>query len=167
MTRWFAFGLLISLIIFSCKNDDEQYTATPAPLNIPQLFQDLLSDPLIPSTNPQTVEGIALGRKLFYDPILSGDGTQACADCHGAQNTFTDPLRFSVGIDGIAGTRNSMPLYNMAWNYNGKLRKDCTITELIYVPNKVEDGTYFLNLQIAPFENDATPSKPILYKVLE
>lgn len=52
------------------------------------------------------------------------------------------------------------------WNVNGKLRKDCTITELIYVPNKIEDGEYFLNLQIAPFENDATPSKPVLFKVL-
>jgi hypothetical protein len=36
---------------------------------------------------------------------------------------------------------------------------------LIYVPNEVPDGTYILNLQIAPFENDASPSKPILYKV--
>jgi kynurenine formamidase len=53
------------------------------------------------------------------------------------------------------------------WNCGGKLRKDATITELIYVPNTVEDGEYFLNLQIAPFENDASPSKPILYKVLE
>lgn len=53
------------------------------------------------------------------------------------------------------------------WNFNGKLRKECTITEFIYVPNSVSDGAYFLNLQIAPFENDATPSKPILYKVLE
>ncbi|MFT5242097.1 MAG: arylformamidase [Glaciecola sp.] len=53
------------------------------------------------------------------------------------------------------------------WNFNGKLRKDATITEFIYVPNNVDDGEYFLNLQIAPFENDATPSKPILYKVLE
>ncbi|MFK7783381.1 cyclase family protein [Psychroserpens sp.] len=52
------------------------------------------------------------------------------------------------------------------WNLEGKVRKDCTITEFIYVPNKVEDGEYFLNLQIAPFENDATPSKPILFKVL-
>jgi len=57
--------------------------------------------------------------------------------------------------------------HKVFWNYSGKLRKDCTITELIYVPNKVDDGTYFLNLQIAPFENDATPSKPILYKVIE
>jgi hypothetical protein len=44
---------------------------------------------------------------------------------------------------------------------------DATITELIYVPNKVKDGTYFLNHQIAPFENDASPSKPILYKVIQ
>tara|TARA_R110000868_G_scaffold104728_5_gene288680 strand:- start:7466 stop:8215 length:750 start_codon:yes stop_codon:yes gene_type:complete len=55
--------------------------------------------------------------------------------------------------------------HNAFWNTKGKLRLDATITELIYVPNHIEDGTYFLNLQIAPFENDATPSKPILYKI--
>lgn len=53
------------------------------------------------------------------------------------------------------------------WNFDGNLRKDATITELIYVSNKIEDGCYLLNLQIAPFENDASPSKPILYKVIE
>ncbi|MEN3323267.1 cyclase family protein [Mariniflexile soesokkakense] len=52
------------------------------------------------------------------------------------------------------------------WDFNGKQRLDCTITELIYVPNKIEDGRYLLNLQIAPFENDATPSKPVLYKII-
>lgn len=57
--------------------------------------------------------------------------------------------------------------HNAFWNTKGKLRMDATITELIYVPNAVEDGEYFLNLQIAPFENDATPSKPILYKVMK
>ncbi|SDR86038.1 Kynurenine formamidase [Formosa sp. Hel1_31_208] len=57
--------------------------------------------------------------------------------------------------------------HKMFWNYSGKLRKDCTITELIYVPNALEDGEYFLNLQIAPFENDATPSKPVLYQIME
>ncbi|NCP06742.1 MAG: cyclase family protein, partial [Flavobacteriales bacterium] len=56
--------------------------------------------------------------------------------------------------------------HNAFWNTNGKLRMDATITEFIFVPNTVEDGTYFLNLQIAPFENDASPSKPILYKIL-
>lgn len=53
------------------------------------------------------------------------------------------------------------------WNFNGKQRLDCTITELIYVANKIEDGGYMLNLQIASFENDATPSKPVLYKIIE
>lgn len=51
------------------------------------------------------------------------------------------------------------------WNTQGALRLDATITEMIFVPNAVDDGCYFLNLQIAPFENDATPSKPILYKI--
>lgn len=57
--------------------------------------------------------------------------------------------------------------HNAFWNTNGKLRLDATITEFIFVPNSVDDGTYFLNLQIAPFENDATPSKPIIYEILE
>jgi len=56
--------------------------------------------------------------------------------------------------------------HNAFWNTSGKLRLNATITELIFVSNKVKDGSYFLNLMIAPFENDATPSKPILYKIL-
>lgn len=51
------------------------------------------------------------------------------------------------------------------WDYPKHTRKNATITELIYVPNKIEDGFYILNLQIASFENDASPSKPILYKM--
>ncbi|WP_299366229.1 cyclase family protein [Winogradskyella sp.] len=57
--------------------------------------------------------------------------------------------------------------HNAFWNTQGKLRTDATITEFIYVSNKIKDGTYMLNLQIAPFENDATPSKPILYQILD
>ncbi|MGB1042633.1 MAG: cyclase family protein [Tenacibaculum sp.] len=56
--------------------------------------------------------------------------------------------------------------HNAFWNTNGEIRMNATITEFIYVPNHVKDGTYFLNLMIAPFENDATPSKPILYTIL-
>lgn len=57
--------------------------------------------------------------------------------------------------------------HNAFWNTKGKLRLDATITELIYVSNKIDDGEYFLNLQIASFENDATPSKPVLYKIID
>jgi kynurenine formamidase len=57
--------------------------------------------------------------------------------------------------------------HNAFWNTSGKIRLDATITEFIYVSNKIKDGCYVLNLQIAPFENDATPSKPVLYKIIE
>ena len=51
-------------------------------------------------------------------------------------------------------------------NLNDGARLNCTITEMIYVHNTILDGNYILNLQIASFENDASPSKPILYKIL-
>jgi kynurenine formamidase len=53
------------------------------------------------------------------------------------------------------------------WQYPNNIQFEKTITEMIYVDNAIEDGMYFLNLQIAPFENDASPSKPILYALSE
>ncbi len=51
-------------------------------------------------------------------------------------------------------------------NLNADARLDCTITEMIFVSDEVKDGAYLLNLQIASFENDASPSKPVLYLIL-
>ncbi len=53
------------------------------------------------------------------------------------------------------------------WYGGRKGDLQCTITEFIYAPDSVADGDYLLNLQIAPFENDASPSKPTLYKLEE
>ncbi|RDI15789.1 cyclase family protein [Flavobacterium sp. AG291] len=50
-------------------------------------------------------------------------------------------------------------------NLNADARHDATITEMVYVNDEVKDGSYLLNLQIASFENDASPSKPVLYKL--
>jgi kynurenine formamidase len=50
-------------------------------------------------------------------------------------------------------------------NLNPDARLDCTITEMIFVNDEIKDGSYILNLQIASFENDASPSKPILYQI--
>ncbi|MFT7336628.1 MAG: kynurenine formamidase [Porticoccaceae bacterium] len=52
-------------------------------------------------------------------------------------------------------------------NLNADARLDCTITEMIFVPDAVKDGSYLLNLQMASFENDASPSKPVLYTIME
>jgi kynurenine formamidase len=51
------------------------------------------------------------------------------------------------------------------WDFNGKQRLDATITEFIMVPDEVKDGLYILDLQVAPIENDAAPSRPVLYRI--
>lgn len=53
------------------------------------------------------------------------------------------------------------------WEYPTNTQTERTVTELIFVNDNIVDGDYLLNLQIAPFENDASPSKPILYKILD
>ena len=59
-----------------------------------------------------------------------------------------------------------LPAHHAFWNYPDSPRSDCTITELIYVPDNIPDGIYLLNLQIASFDNDASPSKPLLYSLI-
>lgn len=120
-------------LIVSCTNETVEqfiYEPTPAPLNIPLLFEQNILAPIIPFNNPQTVEGIALGKKLFFDPVLSANNTQACADCHTPENAFTDANRFSEGIDGVLGNRNSMPLFNLAWNYDERFFWDGRVFSL-------------------------------------
>lgn len=61
--------------------------------------------------NPPTVEGFELGRKLFYDPILSRDTTISCASCHFQATGFTHvDHELSHGIDGKVGNRNALAL---------------------------------------------------------
>lgn len=67
--------------------------------------------------NPLTTEKIALGRALFYDPILSRDSTISCATCHSPYSAFTHiDHQFSHGIDNKLGKRNAPSLMNLAWN---------------------------------------------------
>lgn len=53
------------------------------------------------------------------------------------------------------------------WSFPDSIRKKATITELIYVSNDIEDGTYLLNIQITSLESDASPSKPVIYRLEE
>lgn len=69
--------------------------------------------------NPLTKQGIALGRRLFFDPLLSADGTISCASCHDPAKSFTDGAAVSIGIEGRTGTRSSMALVNLAFHNNG------------------------------------------------
>lgn len=71
------------------------------------------------SKNPLTESGFKLGRRLFFDPILSRDSSTSCASCHLQFTGFTHvdhPL--SHGINGLKGNRNSLTIFNLAWSKN-------------------------------------------------
>ncbi|OZV70955.1 cytochrome-c peroxidase [Winogradskyella aurantia] len=111
-------------MVFSCSGEDAVYEPVPLSLDIPAIFSNTIIAPVIPSDNPLTVQGVDLGKRLFFDPILSGDGTQSCASCHAPEKAFADNLSLSIGSDGLSGTRNAMPLFNLAWNYNERFNWD-------------------------------------------
>ncbi|MCW1921382.1 c-type cytochrome [Luteolibacter arcticus] len=78
-------------------------------------FSSTFPHPALPADNPLTEEGVMLGERLFHDTRLSGNGTQSCATCHERRDFFSDRRTFSIGAFGDSGTRQSMPLFNLAW----------------------------------------------------
>jgi cytochrome c peroxidase len=69
----------------------------------------------VPSDNPLTEESVELGRRLFYDPRLSGSGAVSCSTCHVQHRAFTDGRATSVGASGKPMAFNSMSLANLMW----------------------------------------------------
>lgn len=110
----FSIGVLF-LALGACQKSDDLRVkrTTPYTLEVPKS----LPRPALPADNPLTVEGVALGKKLFYDPILSIDSTISCGSCHHQAAAFSDNGNaFSIGIDGNVGKRTSMPLMNLAFH---------------------------------------------------
>lgn len=126
--------LSVTAIFFAgCKPDDPIITpipqATPYTIQIPHGFPTNLN---IPADNPMTVEGILLGRHLFYDGRISGrthpDSLMSCATCHIQSRGFStgiDNPRFpggeTFGLTGIITPHYTMPLVNLVFNSNGYL----------------------------------------------
>jgi cytochrome c peroxidase len=73
----------------------------------------------IPTDNPITTDGVELGRRLFYDPILSRDSSISCSTCHLPNGNFTDNKALSKGVDGKVGVRSSMSLENIGFIKGG------------------------------------------------
>ncbi len=123
-------------LCLSC-NKDRVYSPTPFIISTPSHFPNMI----IPADNPMTEEGIELGRFLFYEKRLSGDNTMNCASCHLSENAFAESSQYSTGIDGISGTRNAMPLFNLGWEefffWDG--RKSTLESQILEpVPNPIE-----------------------------
>ncbi|MCK9617866.1 MAG: hypothetical protein M0R21_08510 [Lentimicrobiaceae bacterium] len=128
MSKHILFGIIIILIgILSCNKDNKIFKPTPYTIEVPAFFPTELN---ITPDNPLTLEGITLGRFLFYDGRLSGrtepDSLMSCSSCHLQSNAFECGISHSkytdghpYGITGIFTPHVMLPLFNLVWNPNG------------------------------------------------
>lgn len=102
--------LLVAALLFACRK--EQAAPVPEPLLIvPRGFPE----PPFPADNALTEARWTLGKKLFFDPIMSRDSSLSCASCHLPSHAFSDTLPLSPGIEARPGTRNAPTLANVAY----------------------------------------------------
>lgn len=95
------------------------------------------------------------------DPAYLHPETVANLVSNGCRHLIIDLPSLDREEDG-----GKLTAHKVFWNYPQTPRMDCTITELAFIPDSVADGIYLLNLQVAPFENDASPSRPVIYPLI-
>ena len=92
-------------------------------------------------------------------PYLQKEAAQFLKE-QGVKHLLIDLPSLDKELDG-----GVLAAHHTFWSHPENTRFDCSVTELIFVPDEVEDGNYLLNLSFAPFDNDASPSRPTLYKI--
>lgn len=118
----FILTLLIFVSISACKKDSAEIESLPIPQYNTALYPieyGNLPEPQLPPDNIPTIEGVKLGRMLFYERKLSKGNIQSCADCHKQIDGFSDLNQFSTGVEGLPGGRQAMAIINMAWHDEG------------------------------------------------
>ncbi|MEZ4958404.1 MAG: cyclase family protein [Saprospiraceae bacterium] len=149
--------------------------ATLFPTRLPDGDRVILKNQIEEVLRPGEVEALVIrtlpndGQKLSTNysgsnpPYLHHEAVEYLVSC-GVLHLLLDLPSVDREEDG-----GKLLSHRAFWNYKGHgadgIRKNCTITELIYAPNEIQDGLYLLNLQIAAFEIDASPSKPVLYAI--
>ena len=113
-----AIAVLSPTIAAASEPDDQANRAGITPVGKPVKIKAPLGLPPIPipPDNPPTEETIALGRRLYYDPGLSADGTVSCATCHAPDLSFRDGKALSNGVAGQLGSRRAPTVVNAAYN---------------------------------------------------
>ncbi len=108
---WKSFPIFFFIIFIACDKElvEQPYQEL---LTIPKGFPQ----PVFPEDNEFSYERWKLGKRLFFDPVLSMDGTISCASCHHPEKAFTDGLKFSEGVEHRLGNRNAPSLANVAYH---------------------------------------------------
>jgi len=108
--------LVFAALLIACLSDAH----AGAPVDSAAFFATLLPPglpaPLVPADNAISEEKVQLGRRLFYDTRLSGNGTYSCANCHQQARAFTDGRAQAIGSTGQSHARSALSLTNVAYN---------------------------------------------------
>lgn len=118
---------VLILLVFSCLIALHSCSDTPTTPTTPAVYDSTLYSldfqglPVIaaPRDNRPTVQGVRLGKMLFFETMLSKNGTQSCASCHQQKDGFSDIRQFSIGVENKPGKRQAMAIFNLAFHKNG------------------------------------------------
>ena len=164
---------------------------TPEVFSVNQSLNQFFFKAEVVSINPQNIEGDLIITKEQLEKVLKGKQTEALVirslpnllEKKHLNYTETNPPYLELScidvlnacgvkhllIDLPSVDRESdggiLAFHHAFWQVPQNPQFDKTITEFIYVKASIGDGSYILNLQVAPFENDASPSRPVLYKI--
>ena len=110
--KWFYTLLFITIVLVSCRKQEVE------PLHFFDLMELPEGFPAIAATsgNQFSQKRWELGKKLFYDPIMSSDSSISCASCHAAELAFSDDVAMSLGVKSRIGTQNAPTLANLAYH---------------------------------------------------
>lgn len=127
---------------------------------IESILQDKMPEAIVIRTLPNSTGKMHLNYSNTNPPFLSEKAAAFIRE-KGIKHLLIDLPSVDKEVD-----EGKLLAHKAFWDISGKPRLDATITELIYVPDAVKDGTYLMNLQFAPFENDASPSRPVLFALV-
>ena len=118
IANWLAAAAAMMLLVAGCDPALRNNTAANFERQGEYIWQvpEGFPIPAVPADNPMTWEKVELGRQLFFDPRLSGDGSVSCATCHQPELAFTDGRSQARGIQNRIHPRSAMSLTNVAYN---------------------------------------------------
>lgn len=157
LTRFHFIAEVISLVPEKLSNGDSVITLR----SVKEKINHPGSEALIIRTVPNPESKKTKRYSGTNPPYVEPDVTAFLASSK-VNHLFIDLPSIDREVDG-----GKLSAHKAFWNFPNAIRKECTITELIFVNNMIEDGLYLMNLQISSLEMDASPSKPVLFKLEE
>jgi len=155
LQRYFFFAEVISVAPESKKGD-----LVISKKQLTTLLKGKSPEALVIRTFPNTVSKKSFNYSDTNWPYIEEEAAQYIRELGVAHLLIDLPSVDKEKDDG------KLLAHHAFWNYPKATRFNATITEFIYVSNRIKDGRYLLNIQTAPFVNDATPSRPVLYKII-